>query len=71
MYGQCVLIGANLKQARERRGITQEQLARELGVSWVTISRYERNVSPPSISRLQTLATILDCQVSELLEDAA
>jgi transcriptional regulator with XRE-family HTH domain len=65
------MIGANLKQARERKGITQEALARELGVSWVTVSRYERNAYPPSISRLQVIAAILDVQVADLLEEAA
>jgi repressor LexA len=35
----------DLKRRREALGLTQEQLARELGVTMITVSRYERGVS--------------------------
>lgn len=37
-----------LKQAREKLGISQESLARELGVSFATVNRWERGHSKPS-----------------------
>ena len=36
----------DLKRRREALGLTQEQLARELEVTVMTVSRYERGVNP-------------------------
>lgn len=60
-----------LKQARKAQDLTQEQLAREIGVSWVTISRYERNVTQPTLQGLHVLASALSISVTDLLEEAA
>ena len=35
------IIGARIKQVREEKGMTQEELARELGLNKSTIQRYE------------------------------
>lgn len=35
-----------MKRRREALGLTQAQLARELGLDSITVSRYERGVSP-------------------------
>ena len=35
-----------LKRRREALGLTQEQLARELAVAVMTVSRWERGVNP-------------------------
>jgi transcriptional regulator with XRE-family HTH domain len=44
--------GDELRQRREGLGMTQEQLARALGVNTMTISRWERGVRsiPPHLS---------------------
>ncbi|MGA9767917.1 MAG: helix-turn-helix transcriptional regulator [Blastocatellia bacterium] len=44
--------GDELKQRREELGMTQEQLAKALGVNIMTISRWERGVRsiPPHLS---------------------
>lgn len=36
----------DLKRRREKLGLTQEQLARELDVTVLTVSRWERGVYP-------------------------
>lgn len=49
---------SSIKEIREKLGLTQEQLARAIGVSWVTVNRWERNKAKPSplaASRLQEL----------------
>lgn len=43
-------IGNRLKNARTDNGLTQEQVAEELGVSRQSISNWENNRSYPDIS---------------------
>jgi len=54
--------GVNVKAIREKTGLSQEQLAQLLGISWVSVSRWERNVAQPSsaaAARLQRLRELL------------
>jgi transcriptional regulator with XRE-family HTH domain len=63
--------GGNLRKIRGERNLTQEALARELGVSWITVSRYERGKSQPTTNRLHLIADVLETTAAELLKDAA
>ena len=65
-------IGQRIAAARKAAGMSQEQLARALGVSVFTVSRIERDVPKGlSIARLIAIAQVLDVPVSTLLgEDA-
>jgi len=38
----------DIKGLREKLSLTQEQLARKLGVSWATVARWERGKGEPS-----------------------
>jgi len=38
----------DVKRVRKKLGLTQEQLARELGVSFTTVNRWEKGKSEPS-----------------------
>ena len=40
--------GEDLKQWRQRHGLTQQQLADEVGVTWVTIARWEAGSRSPN-----------------------
>ena len=54
--------GVGVKAIREKTGVSQEQLARLLGTSWVSVSRWERKVAQPSsasATRLQRLRELL------------
>ena len=42
-------IGSKLRQARQRTGMTQEQVAREIHVSRQTISNWETGKSLPDV----------------------
>ena len=46
-----VMTGNELKTWRERHGLTQQQLANEVGVAWVTIARWEMSEDLPSSRR--------------------
>lgn len=67
-------IGKRVRTIREaqRPRVSQETLARELGVSWITISRLERGVGKKlDLDRLHNVADALGVTVDQLLEDAA
>lgn len=59
----------NLKRIRIEKGITQEQLANQVGVLNTSICNYESGTREPNIETLKKLATALDVTVDELLED--
>jgi transcriptional regulator with XRE-family HTH domain len=66
-------VGGRLRTARRSVGLTQKQLAEALGVESITVSRWERGVTSPSLSRLRRIAEITETTVSDLVRvpDAA
>lgn len=61
--------GGRLRSLRRRRGITLQDLARDLGVHFTTVSSWERGRSEPEFALLDRLASRLGVRVGELLED--
>ena len=61
--------GEKIKQARKRAGITQQQLADRLGISYVVISQYENNKRNPKVDTIYKIASALEIDVSALLSD--
>ena len=57
-----------IRQLRENRGLTQAELADQLGVSSKTISKWETAKGLPDISLLQPLARALGISVIELMD---
>lgn len=60
-------IGAFLKQLRNEKGITQEQLAEILSVSGRTISRWETGTNLPDLSILVQISEYYDVEIKEIL----
>ena len=60
-------IGKNIAVLRKSKGITQEALADELGVSPQAVSKWENNSSCPDISLLTDIAKFFCVTVDELL----
>ncbi|MBQ7671329.1 MAG: helix-turn-helix transcriptional regulator [Clostridia bacterium] len=55
---------------QQRRGeMTQEQLAEKLGVDRSTIAKWETGKATPRLNMLCKLAKILNCSISDLVED--
>lgn len=61
-----MFFSTNLQFLRRRCGITQEQLAQQMGVSRQTISKWESGQTP-ELNRLVELATLFSCKIDELL----
>lgn len=60
--------GQRLRQARERVGISQEELARLMGKDQTAISEYERGKRKVTITDLPTLANILKVSIGYFFE---
>jgi putative transcriptional regulator len=58
--------GQKLTQARKRAGLTQEQLAEDLGVSRVSIARIETGSRSPSMALALRIADRLGESLDEL-----
>lgn len=58
----------NLKRLREKTGMTQNDLAVDVGVSQTMIAQYERGMKLPNIITGVQLAKILGTTVEKLVE---
>jgi transcriptional regulator with XRE-family HTH domain len=64
-------LGERLKAARQRHGLTLDELAQRTGVSRAMISRIERGESSPTATVLVRLGSGLGLSLSALLEEEA
>ena len=60
-------IGENIKNLRKRKDITQEELAEHLGISFQSISKWERGDGFPDITMLPDLADFFNTSIDELI----
>ena len=61
------ITGATIKKLREMKGLTQQQLAEEIGVSSKAISKWETAKGLPDISLIEPLSKALGVSVMELM----
>ena len=66
---RCSHVSNKIIQARERLGITQQQLADKLCVTNKAVSKWECGVTLPDISLLVPLCRVLGLTVQELLDE--
>lgn len=64
-------IGRAVSSKRAKKGLTQGQVAEEIGVEPETISRIERGVTLAPLSRLAEIADVLKCPLADLLRDGS
>ena len=60
-------MGKRIADLRKQKGMTQEQLAQQLGVTAQAVSKWENDLSCPDISILPQLAEVLGVTTDELL----
>ena len=61
------ITGSTIKRLREAKGITQLQLADEIGVSSKAVSKWETAKGMPDITLIEPLAKALGVSVAELM----
>lgn len=64
---QNLLLGENIKRWRSFKGFKQQHLAASLGISRVTLSKYENGRSEISYMQLQMIAATLEVPLEQLL----
>ena len=63
------VLGNKIKEARETKHLTQEQLAEALGLKAVHIEILEKGEKPPKVETLINLANTLEVSVDDLLRE--
>jgi transcriptional regulator with XRE-family HTH domain len=63
------ILGRNVREARHRAGLSQEQLAFEAGMKRSYVSDLERGTRNPSVKAIARLAAALKVSPSELLRE--
>lgn len=65
-----ILIGENIKRIRLERNLTQEEVAAHLGISFQSVSKWERGDGYPDITMLPALSNYFGISIDELLGTA-
>lgn len=61
------MLGDELNQARLAKGMSQEELAAQAGVTREYISKLENNHSSPTVDTLLAICSVLDIRASQLI----
>ncbi len=64
-------LGARIAELRKEKGLTQEELAKQLDISSQAVSKWEKDISCPDIMILPTLSKILGVSIETLLTGEA
>lgn len=57
-----------LKDLREKKGITQEQFAKELNINRISLSRYESGLRQPPLETFDKICDVLDLSNKKRME---
>ena len=57
----------NIKQLREQHGMTQEDLAKRLGVKYPAVSKWERGMAYPSMNTVIKMAELFQVSMDVVL----
>lgn len=61
-------IGKQIKNLRVQKGVTQEELANHLGISYQAVSKWENDITLPDIQLLPILSVYFGVTIDELFE---
>ena len=60
------ILAVNIQKYRRKTGLTQEELAEKLGVTFQAVSKWENAKSAPDIFFLPKMADLFGCYIDEL-----
>ena len=61
-------IGGNIKKLRAEKGVTQEQLAEHLSITYQSVSKWENNITSPDLYLLPAIADYFEISIDELFQ---
>jgi transcriptional regulator with XRE-family HTH domain len=64
-----VALGSRIRLRRRELGLSQEQLARQVGITFQQVQKYEHGTNRVSFSRLVEIAQALQCGVMDIVGD--
>jgi len=62
-------LGEKIKKMRKKCGMTQQELAKAMPVSFSTFRRWEKNQHTPDIDEISRLSVILQTPISYFIDD--
>ena len=68
IMGDNMTTGQRIREARKQAGMTQEDLAEKLGISFVGVSRWENGSRNPKFETLKKIASALSVSVFDLMD---
>ena len=66
MENTIIVLAENIQKNRKKCGLTQEELAKKLGVTFQAVSKWENAKTAPDILFLPILADLFGCYIDEL-----
>jgi transcriptional regulator with XRE-family HTH domain len=60
-------LGKRIARARRGSGYTQKSLAERMGVESITVSRWERGITQPSLRTLERISSLTKVPLSEFV----
>lgn len=61
-------IGEKIKALRKEKNISQESLAKVLGVTFQAVSKWETNTTAPDVSLIPPIASFFGVSIDELFD---
>ena len=62
-----LLLSANISKLRKEHSMTQEQLAEALGVTFASVSKWERGVATPELNLIAEMADMFEVSIDALI----
>lgn len=63
-----IYVGARVRSCRESRELSQDALARQIGISFQQLQKYEKGTNRISVSRLQLIARALEIPIGQFFK---
>lgn len=66
MHGDNMEIGNRIRELRKKKGMTQEQVAGNLGISFQAVSKWENSIALPDITMIPAIADLFGVSIDDL-----